>query len=184
MLHLYCTREQGFQSLIQEMNLVRKVGHSCMVVIYGERHSGKTQLIYDAVKTADNIPFVYLSCRSTSQETLINEWLLTIGQALGIEDHPHCERLAHVLEFLLKLARERQINVAIDDCQELCQVESSFWSEVQCFWDLNRDDSRLFLMMSGSPDSVMRHIFFNYSEPLYGRWDRSVHLRPLDREPS
>ena len=58
-------------------------------------------------------------------------------------------------------------------------IEPSFWSEVQKVWDINKKNSQVFLMMSGSIASAMRNIFNEYSEPLYGRVDRFIQVRPF-----
>ena len=86
-------------------------------------------------------------------------------------------RLSQVIEYLLSLGKTQRINVAIDECQDLNMIEPSFWSEVQKVWDINKKNSQVFLMMSGSIASAMRNIFNEYSEPLYGRVDRFIQVR-------
>lgn len=175
----YYDREEELRILGRQLSLVPSNQCSRLVVITGRRRVGKTQLIWHAMRNSD-VPFIYLFSSRTTQKVLINYWLTTIQQTLGLSYLPQCERLSQVVEFLLIQAKERQINVAIDECQEINFIEPSFWSEVQNFWDFNRQGSQLFLMMSGSVASAMRNIFQEYSEPLYGRVNHFVHVRPFD----
>lgn len=174
----YYDREEELRVLAEESQLVAKNKKSRLAVITGRRRVGKTELLLHAAKEVPGT-FIYLFSTRTQKETLIEDWAKTICDALGIAFPPKFDRLSKLIEYLLFLAKDRQINVAIDECQDISYIEPSFWSEVQKCWDLQRKDSLLFLMMSGSIASAMRNIFQEYSEPLYGRVDRLIQVRPF-----
>lgn len=174
----YYDREEELRVLAKESQLVAKNKKSRLAVITGRRRVGKTELLLHAAKEMPGT-FIYLFSTRTQKETLIEDWAKTICDALGIAFPPKFDRLSKLIEYLLFLAKDRQINVAIDECQDISYIEPSFWSEVQKCWDLQRKDSLLFLMMSGSIASAMRNIFQEYSEPLYGRVDRLIQVRPF-----
>ncbi len=174
----YYDRKEELQTLAEEMSLVKANARSRLAVITGRRRVGKTELILHAAQNSD-VPFIYLFCARVSQKQLIEDWLRAIKTELGITFAPHCERLSQVVDFLLFLGKDRRINIAIDECQDINAIEPSFWSEVQKFWDMQKKNSQLFLILSGSIASAMRNIFQAYSEPLYGRVDRGIHVRPF-----
>ena len=79
----------------------------------------------------------------------------------------------------MKLSREKPCVMTLDECQELDYVAPAFWADLQGVWDREKDNSRLLLMMSGSIAAAIRHIFDDASEPLFGRQDIALTLRPF-----
>lgn len=175
----YYDRELEQKVLHEESYLVSATQTSRLVVITGRRRVGKTELILRTMRDEQGIPFIYLFASRIAPGALIKDWLQTIASVLGTSFAPQCERLSQVIEYLLFLGKTQRINVAIDECQDLNMIEPSFWSEVQKVWDINKRSSQVFLMMSGSIASAMRNIFNEYSEPLYGRVDRFIQVRPF-----
>ena len=175
----YYDRELEQKVLHEESYLVSATQTSRLVVITGRRRLGKTELILRTMRDEQGIPFIYLFASRIAPGALIKDWLQTIASVLGTSFAPQCERLSQVIEYLLFLGKTQRINVAIDECQDLNMIEPSFWSEVQKVWDINKRSSQVFLMMSGSIASAMRNIFNEYSEPLYGRVDRFIQVRPF-----
>lgn len=175
----YYDREVEQKILREESALVSANQTSRLAVITGRRRVGKTELILRSMKSEKDIPFIYLFASRIAPNALIRDWLNSISTVLGTGFVPHCERLSQVVEYLLILGKTQRINVAIDECQDINAIEPSFWSEVQKAWDLKKKNSQVFLMMSGSIASAMRNIFNEYSEPLYGRVDRFIQVRPF-----
>lgn len=174
----YYDRETDQQAIFEEMQQCRDLETSRLIVVTGRRRIGKTELVRRSSQASPE-PFVYLFASRVSHTVLIENWLAEIRSVLHPEIEPRCDRLSQVIEFLLRLGRSRRINVVIDECQDLNFIEPSFWSEVQLFWDLHHKQSQICLMMTGSVASAMRNIFQEYSEPLYGRVDRFIHVRPF-----
>ena len=57
-------------------------------------------------------------------------------------------------------------------------INFSIYSEIQKLWDINRD-CKLNLILIGSIYSLMHKIFENNKEPLFGRADAILHLKPF-----
>ena len=159
--------------------LCRNLAASRLVVVTGRRRVGKTELLLQTLREETEVPFVYLFCSRTTSRELIKLWLKAIEQVVELPFNPTFDRLSQVIEFLMFIGKTRPINIAIDECQDLNFIEPTFWSELQRIWDLNKKTSRTFLVMSGSVASAMRNIFQAYSDPLYGRVDRFVFVRPF-----
>lgn len=172
-------RETEQAILREERELCRNLVASRLVVVTGRRRVGKTELLLQTLREETEVPFVYLFCSRTTSRELIKLWLKAIEQVVELPFNPTFDRLSQVIEFLMFIGKTRPINIAIDECQDLNFIEPTFWSELQRIWDLNKKISRTFLVMSGSVASAMRNIFQAYSEPLYGRVDRFVFVRPF-----
>ena len=178
-LKKFCGRETEQAILREERGLCRNLAASRLVVVTGRRRVGKTELLLQTLREETEVPFVYLFCSRTTSRELIKLWLKAIGQVVELPFNPTFDRLSQVIEFLMFIGKSRPINIAIDECQDLNFIDPTFWSELQRIWDLNKKTSRTFLVMSGSVTSAMRNIFQAYSEPLYGRVDRFVFVRPF-----
>ena len=107
-----------------------------------------------------------------------------IAQCLNLsrEFLPNTERLSQVVAFVMHFSEQRLVRFIIDECQELDYIAPSFWAELQEIWDLRKNVSKFLLMMSGSIASAIRHIFGDISEPLFGRPDLMMTLRPFDTD--
>ena len=69
--------------------------------------------------------------------------------------------------------------LVIDEFQELARVNPAIYSELQRVWDEYKDRARMNLVVSGSIYSLMQRIFEDKKEPLFGRADCKLHLKPL-----
>ena len=170
--------EQSF--LVEEASLSQSLKSARLVVVTGRRRVGKTELLLRSLSKSGEVPFIYLFATRLTARALISEWVRSIASVIDMPFLPQFDRLSQVVEYLLYVARTRPIHVAIDECQDLNVIEPSFWSEVQRIWDLNKQGAQMLLVMSGSVASAMRNIFQGYSEPLYGRVDKFIFVRPFE----
>jgi uncharacterized protein len=67
----------------------------------------------------------------------------------------------------------------IDEFQEFFHIAPSVYSEMQHYWDVNKDESKINLMVCGSVFSLMHKIFENSKEPLFGRATHLLKIRPF-----
>lgn len=84
-----------------------------------------------------------------------------------------------VLRHLFELARSTKFTLVIDEFQEFMTVNPSVFSDLQNLWDSYHSDTRMNLVLSGSVMSMMRRIFTDAHEPLFGRADNVISLRPF-----
>lgn len=75
--------------------------------------------------------------------------------------------------------KNRAFNLIIDEFQEFEKVNASIFSGIQDVWDRYKDISRVNFLASGSIYNLMHKIFMDYGEPLYGRCDTIIRLRPF-----
>ncbi|MDR1880705.1 MAG: ATP-binding protein [Tannerellaceae bacterium] len=151
--------------------------HSRLTVVTGRRRIGKTSLIMKAV---DGLPTVYLFVGRKSEATLCSEFVPVIAQALDTFVPAEIRTFRSLFQYLMELAANRPFNLVIDEFQEFYNINESVYSDMQNIWDSYRRKSRINLIVSGSIYSLMRKIFQNSKEPLFGRADNIIKLSAFD----
>lgn len=155
--------------------------HSRLAVITGRRRVGKTKLILKVAADSGR-PMLYFLCRRKyGHQELAQVWMDEIRSVFDLDEDagPRRLTLANVVKFVMKLSQSKPCILILDECQEIDYVAPTFWADLQGVWDLEREQSKLLLVMSGSIAAAIRHIFDDASEPLFGRQDLSLTLHPF-----
>jgi hypothetical protein len=142
-----------------------------LVVVYGRRRVGKTELLLHFMEGKGGIYF--LSDRRGHQENL-REFQRAAASVLG---NPLFERAAfatwlQMFEELVKVMGDRRL-VVIDEYPFL--IEEGANEEFQKVWDAVLSKNRVLLVLVGSSLSMMEKKVLSQTAPLYGR--RSMQLR-------
>ncbi|MDL5502243.1 MAG: hypothetical protein QSU88_03405, partial [Candidatus Methanoperedens sp.] len=69
--------------------------------------------------------------------------------------------------------------VAFDEFQNFVAVDKSVYGILQKYIDLNENKTGLFIIFSGSTVGLMKKLFSDSKQPLYGRLKRKMPLKPL-----
>lgn len=149
---------------------------SRMTVITGKRRVGKTSL---ALHYAQDKPYVYLFVAKKTEPLLCQTYANEIRQKLGITIHGKVESFIDILKVLFEYATKHQVTVIVDEFQEFLNINSSIYSELQALWDLNKQQTKMNLIFIGSVFSMIKKIFEDSHEPLFGRADRIINLKPF-----
>jgi len=80
----------------------------------------------------------------------------------------------------MELSQNRHFTLIIDEFQEFRNINSSIYSEMQNIWDTNKSRSQLNLILCGSVYSLMKQIFENSREPLFGRATARIQVKSFD----
>ena len=172
-------RKKELSVIQEELKLVGEQRSARMIVVTGRRRIGKTRLIEQSLMNS-RIPTVqFIFYPYAIESVLVKEFLSEIGQKLGLNYLPACTTVVDVLAFLFDVAKTKPINIVIDECQEIDHVNPAFWGKLQALWDRNKRQCSLALFLCGSVASAMKHIFEDYSQPLFGRVDRIIQLAPF-----
>lgn len=150
-----------------------------MTIITGRRRIGKTSLI---MKSVDNYKMVYLFVSRKSEALLCEEFILEIQNKLGIKVFGEIKSFSELFEFLMQFAEKQHFTLIIDEFQELMNINSSIFSSLQKIWDSYKNKSKIHLIISGSVYSLMVKIFENSKEPLFGRANDRIFLKPFDTQ--
>jgi len=92
------------------------------------------------------------------------------------------DSFAALFRFVMKLSQNIPFTLIIDEFQEFVRINPSVFSEIQREWDLNKSTSKLNLIISGSVFTLMRKIFEDYNEPLFGRANQQILVKPFSTE--
>lgn len=152
--------------------------NSRMTVLTGRRRIGKTSLIKKAFEDSD-APMLYFFTGRKAEATLVDDFVREIHDKLHGYVPEGLMSVTGVLRHLFELAKTMSFTLVIDEFQEFITVNPSVFSDLQNLWDSYRSDTRMNLVLSGSVMSMMRRIFTDAHEPLFGRADNIINLRPF-----
>ena len=150
--------------------------HSQMTMVTGRRRIGKTKLI---LKSCEGTPTVYLFIDRSNEAMLCGTCAHEASEALGIYISPEITSFASLFETLMNIGRNKAFNLVIDEFQEFFYINPSVYSRIQDIWDRYKDTTHVNFIASGSVYTLMHRIFMDYKEPLYGRCDNTIKLRPF-----
>lgn len=152
--------------------------NSRMTVLTGRRRIGKTSLIKKAFENSD-APMLYFFTGRKAEAALVEDFVREIHDKLHGYVPEGLRSVTGVLRHLFELAKTESFTLVIDEFQEFTSVNPSVFSDLQNLWDSYRSYTRMNLVLSGSVMSMMRRIFTDAHEPLFGRADNIINLRPF-----
>ncbi|NJE60599.1 ATP-binding protein [Thermococcus sp. 21S7] len=166
---------------LEKLNEVYSFPGSSFLVIYGRRRVGKTALAREFL--SDKLG-LYFFVGEKDEALLLEEWSREIEEKLSNYLPSYLKlkfgSLEELVEFLLDFSRERKLVVVFDEFQNFRTVKPSFFSSLQRLWDEKKETSNLMLIAVGSYVGMIKRIFMDRKEPLFGRVDEWVKLRPFD----
>ncbi len=152
--------------------------NSRMTVLTGRRRIGKTSLIKKVFEDSEE-PMLYFFTGRKAEAALVDDFVREIHDKLHGYVPEGLRSVIGVIRHLFELAKTVRFTLVIDEFQEFLTVNPSVFSDLQNLWDSYRSDTRMNLVLSGSVLSMMRHIFTDAHEPLFGRADNIINLRPF-----
>lgn len=174
MLKNFYDREQELHQLMAAQQYAHQ-RHSTMTVLTGRRRIGKTSLGQVMLKDTGG---VYLFIGRKSETLLCEEFENTIRTT--IPDFPSGQRrFADIFQSLLLATKTMTLTVFIDEFQDFEYVNPSVFSDMQNLWDRYRNETHINLVLSGSVFTMMNKIFRDAKEPLFGRADKHLLLKPF-----
>jgi len=149
-----------------------------LIVIYGRRRIGKTELIARFVRGK---PAVYFLADRRPERDLLEEFRGKMSQVLGDESFSKLE-ISGWLELFkefLKWWKGGRVIIVIDEFPMLIEDDKAIPSVFQKIWDLELENSQVMLILLGSSISMMETEVLSYRSPLYGRRTGQWKLQPL-----
>ncbi len=142
-----------------------------MTVMMGRRRVGKTELL---LHCGDENALYFFVARKTEAmlcQDFVREVEAKLGQPAGWPSN-----FGELFRFLLIQSEQRPITLIIDEFQDFQKVNPTIFSEMQREWDLHKAASNMHLIISGSVFSMMKRIFEDAGEPLFGRANQTIRL--------
>ena len=147
-----------------------------MTVLTGRRRVGKTVLALEAAKQHKHS---YLFVSKKAEYLLCQEHLEEIRRQFTLPVVGEIRHFRDIFLLLIELSRTERITLIIDEFQEFFSINPAVYSELQGIWDRNKATCQLNVIFIGSVHSLMNRIFQDQKEPLFGRADRIMFLKPF-----
>ena len=163
---------------LAELARMYEQASSCgrMTVLTGRRRVGKTLL---ALESAKEHKHLYLFVSKKAEALLCQEYIEEIRRHFSLPVIGEIRHFRDIFKLLLELSRSERFTLIIDEFQEFFSINPAVYSELQGLWDKNKASRRLNLIFIGSVHSLMYRIFQDAKEPLFGRADRLIFLKPF-----
>ena len=145
-------------------------------VITGRRRIGKTELLK---KYIENKKSCYLFTTRSSESFLCEQWQKSLEENVGLKIFGKITRLSELFEQIMLYSKLEHFILVIDEFQDLQTINPAFFSQMQDIWDSNKGDSKINLIVCGSVYSMMKKIFEDDKEPLFGRSTGKINLTPF-----
>jgi len=167
-------REMELELLIQNEKQAERT--AVFTVLTGRRRVGKTSLITQAL---DDKRMAYLFVSKDNETILCQKFQQSLEEQLGIKVYGQIYHFRDLFEVIMKESIQRHFSVFFDEFQNFQKVNPAIFSEMQDVWDRYHRQSHLNLVVSGSIQSLMKRIFEEENEPLYGRPTSKFTLLPF-----
>lgn len=166
-------RAPKFYNRKNEIDLIRNAINSdhCFIVITGRRRIGKTRLIREALKGSDHLEFFIPRKRMRLALDQLSDLL---EEQTGFS--PQFRDFRNFLEYIFRL--EGKV-IFIDEISNLDHINKGAFSDLQEMIDKKKNEGELHLIVDGSYVGIMKKIFEDRKEPLFGRSTNILELKPL-----
>lgn len=170
----FYNREEELEILAK--NREQSAHLSVMTTLIGRRRTGKTSLL---LKSAEGTRYLYLYVSKDNEQMLCKKIQEQATAALGIQIFGQTTSFGELFEQLMRYGIDNNYTLIIDEFQNFLSINKSIPSSIQDVWDRYKDRARVNLILCGSIYSMMKRIFENGDEPLYGRRDSNMRLLPF-----
>ena len=146
-----------------------------MTVLMGRRRIGKTEL---SLRCGDQT-VLYFFIGKKAEALLCQDFVREVVEKLGVPVFGQVTSFSVIFRYVLQLSEHRSFTLIIDEFQNFQKVNPAVFSDMQREWDLHKSKSHLNLIISGSVFTLMKKIFEDYEEPLFGRANERLTLQPF-----
>jgi len=168
----------------KEITLLRNIEKKAlqtaqMTFMVGRRRIGKTSLL---IKAMEPYTCVYFFVAKKNETLLCAEFVEELKLKLNVELFGTFKTFNDVFGYLMELSKTVHFTLIIDEFQEFYSINPSVYSEMQHSWDSKKNESKMNLILCGSIYSMMKRIFEQSKEPLFGRAMQRIQLKEFNVE--
>ena len=145
-------------------------------VLMGRRRTGKTTLM---TRAFEGQAYLYFFVGKKAEQLQCIDFQAQVEAVLGLHIHGQVTSLASLLEELMIYSRTNKVTLIIDEFQRLADIDESIISGIQKVWDKYHEEAHMHLIACGSIYSMMKKIFEDRKEPLFGRKTARIDLKPF-----
>ena len=170
----FYNRESEIDILLENEHQAER--SAMFTVLMGRRRVGKTSLV---TKAFEGYQYAYLFVSKDSEAVLCGKFQQSIEEQLNIKVYGSLTNFHDFFEVVMQESLKRHFTIVFDEFQNLYKVNPAIFGEIQNLWDNYHRESHLNLITMGSIRSLMKRIFENENEPLYGRPTSKFTLHPF-----
>ena len=172
---VFYDRQPELASLKEMYKQTKKKSIFC--VIYGRRRIGKTELVNQFLSTVKHS--IYLFVENKTDRELLNDLENATAKIIGVK--PKFDSWDDFLEYAFgTLGTKKQLVIVFDEFQNFDKINPAFLSKLQKFWDAWHRKSKVFLIVLGSYVGLLKRLFTDKKEPLFGRADYMMKLNAFN----
>ena len=146
------------------------------VVIHGRRRIGKTELVKQfATKHSKNSFYLFVEIKD--EQITLNDMEEVFSDKLDFT--PRFNNWEDFFAFLGKYKKEDPMVIIFDEFQNFSRINKGLFTKFQKYID-ELQDEKIMLILIGSYVGLMKKIFMDRKEPLFGRADRIIKLKPFN----
>jgi len=175
--HDYIIMIRKFVDRSSELNFLEdsyKKGGLQVIIIYGRRRVGKTELIKHFIEGKDNI---YFLADQRGTEKNLERFTHAIQTRFSL---PPLKAESFEAVFKIIADRAPQMVMVIDEFSYLIEEDPALASVFQLIIDEVLKETDAFLVLCGSSISMMEKGVLSYKSPLYGRRTGQIKLKPIE----
>lgn len=147
-----------------------------LVVIYGKRRIGKTEL---SIQFAKDKPHIYFLCEMTAPSIQLKKFTQSIAEYFKDEFLPQKGFGDWETAFKYLVNKKEKMILIIDEFPYLIESDEGIPSFFQKIWDLHLKNSKVYLVVLGSSISMMEKNVLSHKAPLYGRRTGQLQIKPF-----
>lgn len=148
-----------------------------VVLIYGRRRVGKSELIKQAIRQND-AKAIYYECKQTTEVNNVESLSALASEAFGLPPMAFAS-VEQLLDFLFKQSIEENIVLVLDEYPYLRSAVKGLDSILQSLVDTYRERAHVKLVLCGAYVDVMKSLL-EHANHLYGRVDVTTSLKAMD----
>jgi AAA+ ATPase superfamily predicted ATPase len=166
---MFANRYSELQTLKKSHKKTQK--KSQFIVIYGRRRIGKTTL---AKKFLEMVNGIYIFIEPKSEDLILRDCEEILGKKLDFTPK------LNSWEDLFNIALQKKLTVVFDEFQNLGVINPYLFSRFQKIWDDIGTKPGLLFIAIGSYVGLIKKIFRDSKQPLFGRATGLLRLLPFD----
>jgi AAA+ ATPase superfamily predicted ATPase len=150
-----------------------------LIVIYGRRRVGKTELIKKFLQGKKGI---YILCSRTTLLENLQELKRKFYEVTGKEYFLKLETNSFFETFKIFVdeVKDEKIVIIFDEFPYLIEIDKGIVSVFQKIWDELLKNTKIFMILCGSSISMMENEVLSYKSPLYGRRTGQWKVEPFE----
>lgn len=147
-----------------------------LIIIYGKRRVGKTEL---SIQFTKDKPHIYFLCERIAMHSQLRKFTEMVSEYFKDEFLPPDGFRDWETAFKYIANKNKKIAVIIDEFPYLVETDRAIPSSFQKAWDMHLKNSKVYLMLLGSSISMMEQTTLFYKAPLYGRRTGQFLIKPF-----